>query len=244
MAGALGGAGLRDLIGSSRERAGAGSGAGRRLRAAGGPAQLLARSFLFPPRRRVKRSESPARPARLHARARTRPDGTGPGQERASCAAPLGRRGPPRASPASSPLLLAAAQPAPHLARTSARPAQARGPREGAARRRSQGSGEAPGRRSMTIGGGLPWVGGCSGACGRCTSSCGRASPARSLRTSRSRVSGPQPGLGGAPGVPPPPTTNPRLPASALRLTGWSRGRSDRQKREPFLLGHRAPRSP
>ncbi|EAW64411.1 transforming growth factor, beta receptor II (70/80kDa), isoform CRA_b, partial [Homo sapiens] len=99
---------------------------------------------------------------------------------------------------------LLAGERAPHLARTSALPAR-RGVRRG------RGAEAQPGVREGAVrcaGGsvydeqrGLPWVGGCSGACGRCTSSCGRVSPARSHRTFRSRVSGPQPGLGGAPGV-------------------------------------------
>lgn len=53
---------------------------------------------------------------------------------------------------------------------------------------------------------GLPWVGGCSGACGRCISSCGRASPARSRRTFPSRVSEwPGRDPGGSLGLPAPP---------------------------------------
>lgn len=98
----------------------------------------------FPRGARVKLSESLALTDRRHPRARARQ-----GQEPASCAAPLGRRGPPRALPASRPP--PGWRAAPHLARASARTAGA-GSREGAARRRSRGSGR---RRPLRSGLGL-----------------------------------------------------------------------------------------
>lgn len=145
-------------------------------------------------------------PARAHARDRSR---SRPPAQLPSAAGGLPA---PRRPP--GPLL--AVDPEPHLARTSARPAGRGVPR-------GRGAEAQPGVRegaSRCARGsvyderrGLPWVGGCSGACGRCTSFCGRASPARSLRTFRSPVSGPQPGLAGRLG-------SAGLPASALRLTG------------------------
>lgn len=82
----------------------------------------------------------------------------------------------------------------PHLARTSARRAQ-----DGPGILRGRGVKAQPGVPEARFAAppgpvyderrGLPWVGGCSGACGRCTSCCGRASPARSHRKFPSRVS-------------------------------------------------------
>lgn len=102
---------------------------------------------------------------------------------------------------------------------------------------------------------GLPWVGGCSGACGRCTSFCGRASPARSRRTFPSRVSEwPGRDAGGSLGLPAPPPapgaaidSRPRDPVrgrkrevcsgrSRLRPAG-DRGRSLAKEQDSPLAG-------
>ena len=86
-----GGAGPEDVIGSCEGGRGPGAETGSRLGAARGPAQLLARSFLFPPRR----------PGEVVSHSRARPDDTPrahPPAGPASRAAPLGRRA-PRASP-------------------------------------------------------------------------------------------------------------------------------------------------
>lgn len=150
------------------------------------------------------RARTDDNPARAHGRGRSRPPAQLPS---AAGGLPAPRR------PPGPPL---AAERAPHLAHTSARSAE-RGVPRGRGAEAQPGVREGAGRCApgsvYDEQRGLPWVGGCSGACGRCTSSCGRASPARSHRTFRSRVSGPKPGLAGLLG-------SPGLPASSLRLTG------------------------
>lgn len=158
---------LRGRARAGSRAGGAGSGAAR------GPAQLLARSFLFPPQRQGE----------VVSHSRARPDDT----PRAHPPAGPASRAPPRPP---GPLRLARCYPcarraAPHLA--APLPAPGAGP-EGAGGGAAGALGPVYAERR-----GLPWAGGCSGACGRCTSSCGRASPARSRRTFPSRVSGPYP---------------------------------------------------
>lgn len=170
------------------------------------------------------RARTDDNPARAHARGRSRPPAQLPS---AAGGLPAPRRPP-------GPLF--AAEPAPHLARTSAWPAGRGVPR-------GRGVEAQPGVREgagcCALGSvydehrGLPWVGGCSGACGRCTSSSGRASPARSRHTFRSRVSGPQPGLAGRLG-------SPGLPAPSPRLTGGPRNAAPGRKRESFPSGSHA----
>lgn len=173
----------------------------------------------------MKLSESLARPDRRQPRARTRP-----GQEPASCAAPLGRRGPPRASPASKPPSRGGSGIT--SGPTSARSAGRRVP-TGRCAEAQPGVRESAGRCALDSvydeQRGLPWVGGCSGACGRCTSSCGRTSPARSHRTFRSRVSAPKTGLAGLLG-------SPGLLFAALDRR--PRERSARAETGKFALGH------
>lgn len=117
-------------------------------------------------------------------RARTRsPGGRSPSLLRSSPRPPGASCGPPNSRDRR-----------PHLARTSARRARG-GPGTQRGRRVKAQPGVPEARFAAPQGPvyderqGLPWVGGCSGACGRCTSSCGRASPARSRRTFPSRVS-------------------------------------------------------
>lgn len=139
------------------------------------------------------RARTDDNPARAHARGRSRP----PAQLPSAAGGLPAPRWPP------GPLF--AAEPAPHLARTSAWPAGhgvPRGRGVEAQPRVREGAGCCALGSVYDEHRGLPWVGGCSGACGRCTSSSGRASPARSRHTFRSRVSGPPAGLGEAPGVP------------------------------------------
>lgn len=112
----------------------------------------------FPPQRRVKLSESLARPDRRHARARTRPgQGAGAGLLRCS----------PR-PPGASPRLAGLQPPSPLPSRRHIWPAQlpgrpGAGPREDAARRRSQGVREGAGRCARSGLGVCRAEGGCHG---------------------------------------------------------------------------------
>lgn len=174
------------------------------------------------------RARTDDNPARAHGRGRSRPPAQLPS---AAGGLPAPRR------PPSPPL---AAEPASHLAHTSARSAGRRVPR-GRCAEAQPGVRESAGR--CALGSvydeqrGLPWVGGCSGACGRCTSSCGRTSPARSHRTFRSRVSAPKTGLAGLLG-------SPGLPASSLRLTGGPGNAALGRKRESLPSGTHAALQP
>lgn len=166
------------------------------------------------------RARTDDNPARAHGRGRSRPPAQLPS---AAGGLPAPRR------PPSPPL---AAEPASHLAHTSARSAGRRVP-TGRCAEAQPGVRESAGR--CALGSvydeqrGLPWVGGCSGACGRCTSSCGRTSPARSHRTFRSRVSAPKTGLAGLLG-------SPGLLCAALDRR--PRERSARAETGKFALGH------
>lgn len=161
-----------------RGRARTGSRDGEQARGGERSCPAVGEEFPVSPAAPGRSRESLARPARRH-----------------SARAPAGRAGLPRSSPRPpGPPRLAHRHPLRRhiwLHRCSARVRRAR--RGGAACALGPVYAE---RR------GLPWAGGCLGACGRCTSSCGHASPARSRLTFPSRVSGPRPGL--APGSPGP----------------------------------------